>query len=77
MKTIQLTLVKAEGIFLEKSVSTIRLPAFGGVIEILPEHEAMIVGLKKGDIIVDQEKYPIEGGFAMVNGSHCRILLTL
>ena len=76
MTELELTLVQAEGIILQEKASSVNLPGLQGKIEILPDHEPMIIELTKGPIIFNERSFYLEEkGIALVTSSSCKIII--
>ena len=73
---MKLELVIPEGNFISKECKSVSLPGTEGVIEVMVGHEAMIVQLNRGSILIDgDEEIEISAGFAVIDEKSCRILV--
>lgn len=73
---MKVELVTPEGILVSKECLSISFPSTEGMIEIMPGHEPIIIELKKGEILINQnEKIHTSEGFAVIDGKSCKILV--
>ena len=62
----------------EGDSDSVTLPAEGGEVSVLPHHVPFVTALHKGNVISrsqeNEQRLPIEKGFAYIDGSHLVVL---
>jgi F0F1-type ATP synthase epsilon subunit len=72
---IQLKIIAPEGILALEECNLITLLSIGGMVQIMPGHENMLINLVSGDIVYDGKRVRIKSGFAKVYDNSCEILI--
>lgn len=72
---IQLKIIAPEGILVSEECNLITLLSVGGMVQIMPGHENMLINLVSGDIVYDGKRLTIKSGFAKVYDNSCEILI--
>lgn len=71
MKTFQLDIVTPEGTAFQGQVESLVLPAWEGLLGVLPGHESMVVAMKPGPLHYEfggkTEWMAVSGGFARID----------
>lgn len=76
MKKIQLKIIAPEGVLISEECQVISLVSISGMIEIMADHENMLIQLKEGDIIFDKnKKISVNSGFAKISNNICEIVV--
>ena len=77
-KQLQLKIITPERTVLEEAVDQVSIPTTEGEITILPDHIALVAGLKSGDIVakIGDEVVPmaVSGGFIEIKNNEVAIL---
>ena len=77
-KQLQLKIITPERTVLEEMVDQVSIPTTEGEITVLPDHIALVAGLKSGDIVakIGDEIVPmaVSGGFIEIKNNEVAIL---
>ncbi len=77
MQQIKLEVITPTGIITSKDCKLVSLPGREGIIQIMYGHAAVIIDLKEGEIVIDDtERIRIILGFAIVDFSSCKVIIT-
>jgi F-type H+-transporting ATPase subunit epsilon len=80
MDKLNLKIISAKKVVLERNINSITAPAVDGEITILPRHANLLTALKEGILKInylgDEEYYAIGGGYLQTDGENVIVLVS-